>query len=458
MSDSAGNTTAVAGRHHGFSSYPKYKSSGVEWLGDVPEHWEIRRLKYLVSINDEVLSETTAPDYRMRYVDIGGVDYVQGIHSFEDTTFGQAPSRARRIVRHGDTIVSTVRTYLRAIAPICQPAPHTIVSTGFAVLRPRSSLSSRFAYFALNAPGFIDDVVARSAGANYPAINADEIGSIPIAVPLSLDEQRTAARYLDRELAKIDALIARNEASIKRLKEHRTALISRTVTRGLPPDECRKAGIDPHPKFKPSGVEWLGDVPEHWELRRLRHVCRLAYGDSLASRARHDKGSVPVYGSNGQVGLHSTANTHGPCLIIGRKGSYGKISYSPIATFSIDTTYYVDQRHTDADIRWLYYVLEAMQLDAVSRDSAIPGLSRTDTYDRFCLYPSMVEQRTIARYLDRETAKIDKAMTLANQEIELLHEYRTRVITDVVTGKVNVGAVPDMDMEVNREDERQSHS
>ena len=122
-------------------TYPKYKPSGVEWLGEVPEHWEVKRLKYTASINDEALPETTDPGFEMSYVDIRSVDLIRGIVTVEDMVFEDAPSRARRVVRDGDTIVSTVRTYLRAIAPIRNPASNTIVSTGFAVVRPPPSFS-----------------------------------------------------------------------------------------------------------------------------------------------------------------------------------------------------------------------------------------------------------------------------------------------------------------------------
>ena len=120
-----------------FKPYKQYKPSGVEWLGDVPEHWWVKRLKYSASINDEALPETTDPAFEMSYVDISSVDSSRGIVADEKIVFEDAPSRARRVVRGGDTIVSTVRTYLRAITPIRNPTSNTIVSTGFAVIRPR---------------------------------------------------------------------------------------------------------------------------------------------------------------------------------------------------------------------------------------------------------------------------------------------------------------------------------
>ncbi len=211
-----------------FPAYPNYKPIGVEWLGDVPEDWEVKRLKYSASINDEALPETTDPDFEMYYVDIGSVDAVQGIVSRATMVFENAPSRARRSVRSGDTIVSTVRTYLRAIAAILDPKPNTIVSTGFAVVRPHS-VSSTFMSYALREFGLVEAIVARSVGVSYPAVNASEIGMLPIPFPPP-DDQRTIADSLNHETSKIDTLVSKVETAIERLQEYRTALITAAVT------------------------------------------------------------------------------------------------------------------------------------------------------------------------------------------------------------------------------------
>ena len=209
-------------------SYARYRPSGVEWIRNVPEHWEERQLKYSASINDEVLAETTDPDLELSYVDIGSVDAVKGISSTTNVSFEDAPSRARRIVRDGDTIVSTVRTYLRAIAAIRNPPPNTVVSTGFAVVRPRS-IFSPFMSYALHESGFIEAIMARSVGVSYPAINASEIGTLPIPIP-ETDEQQVIADFLDYETKKLDSLAAKIEISTRRLREYRAALITAAVT------------------------------------------------------------------------------------------------------------------------------------------------------------------------------------------------------------------------------------
>lgn len=212
-----------------FKPYPKYKDSGVEWLGEVPAHWEVKRLKHLAALNPEALLEDTDPAFEMTYVDIGGVDSLGQIIEGEQLTFASAPSRARRLVRDGDVIVSTVRTYLRAIASIKRPDPGMVVSTGFAVVRPGYDLTTDYAAYALRAPYFVERVVANSKGVSFPAINESEMATYELARPPE-PEQRAIATFLDDETARVNALIAKVREATDRLKELRTALISAAVT------------------------------------------------------------------------------------------------------------------------------------------------------------------------------------------------------------------------------------
>ena len=190
--------------------------------------------------------------------------------------------------------------------------------------------------------------------------------------------------------------------------------------------------IHPYPAYKPSGIEWLGDVPKHWEVRRLKTVCQLAYGDSMPSQSRGD-GEIPVYGSNGPVGVHTEANTEAPCIIVGRKGSFGKIHYSPRRVFAIDTTYYVDRRHSTANLAWLSRALGWARLDEVSRDSAVPGLSREDAYSRCFPLPPLPEQAAIVRYLDHADRRIRRYVGAKRKLIALLEEEKQAVINQAVT-------------------------
>ena len=192
------------------------------------------------------------------------------------------------------------------------------------------------------------------------------------------------------------------------------------------------ADFKPYPAMKNSGVLWLGDVPAHWEVRRLKQVCRLVYGDALATDVRQD-GPIPVFGSNGHVGFHNSANTKSPCIVIGRKGSFGKVNYSRDPVFAIDTTFFVDSRFSSAHIRWLYFLLGWLRLDEVSKDSAVPGLDREDAYQKLAAFPPLSEQAAIVRYLDHADRRIQRYIRAKQKLITLLEEQKQAIIHRAVT-------------------------
>ncbi|WP_394753932.1 restriction endonuclease subunit S [Crenothrix sp.] len=189
-----------------YQQYPHYKSTKCAWLKNVPTHWLVKRVKNIATYNDETLDDKTEPDLEIEYVDISSVSLINGIEKFESMTFDKAPSRARRKVKHGDIIVSTVRTYLKAIAPVNHPSENMIVSTGFVVVRPMQNLYSGFAGYLLQSDGFVGDVVANSVGVSYPAINASDLVCIPVVEP-PMPEQKSIACFLDYKTAQIDRLI-----------------------------------------------------------------------------------------------------------------------------------------------------------------------------------------------------------------------------------------------------------
>lgn len=202
------------------------KPSGVDWIGQIPNHWEVRRLKYVVSCNDEVLSEMTPPSSVVNYVEISDVTYIKGIKGSTEYEFKDAPSRARRITRVNDVIISTVRTYLKAIARVNEP--DVIVSTGFAVLRAQS-IGDLYLSYVVKSSGFIDDVVANSFGVTYPSITASKLISLSVPLP-PLEEQERIAEYLDRRCEEIDEAKERKQRQIELLREMKQTMISDAVT------------------------------------------------------------------------------------------------------------------------------------------------------------------------------------------------------------------------------------
>ena len=205
------------------------KPSGVAWLGDVPAQWEVRRLKHWVGINEAVLPETTDPDFDFRYLEIGAVGTGVLVEEPSTIRFAHAPSRARRIVKSGDTIISTVRTYLKAVWFAEEVNDALICSTGFAVLTPRCATAPKFVSYVVQNNAFTDRVTAESVGIAYPAIAESRFRSFHVCVP-PLAEQAAIAAYLDKQTAAIDAAITRAQREIDLLSEYRTRLIADVVT------------------------------------------------------------------------------------------------------------------------------------------------------------------------------------------------------------------------------------
>ena len=437
-----------------FQPYPAHRDSGVEWLGEIPTHWKVERLKNLATLNDETLSESTDPTFQMTYVDISSVDAEAGISETEAVVFEKAPSRARRVVRDGDVIVSTVRTYLRAIVAIEVPESNLIVSTGFAVIRPRR-LKSSFASYALRAPHFVELVVANSVGVSYPAINASGLACFPIAYP-EVDEQDAIASFLDHETARIDGLVARKERLIELLQEKRTALITRAVTRGL----------NPNLPMKDSGVKWLGDIPAHWNMAPVYARYEVALGKMLdAKRVTGESSGRYVRNVDVQWDAVNVADLPEMDFSPSERMRYllrrgdllvcegGEVGRTAIWEGELDECFYQKAIHrvrprSESEVpRFFCFLMNALAKGGVftagGNPNTIDHLTAIQLRHYRMPFPATSEQRAITALLDRETVKIDALIAKVKEGIDLLKEFRTAMISAAVTGKIDVrDAVP----------------
>jgi type I restriction enzyme, S subunit len=406
-----------------------------------------RRLKYAATINDEALSESTDSDFELAYIDIGNVDSQGRVHDVVNYRFEAAPSRARRIVRDGDVIISTVRTYLQAIAPIENPPENLIVSTGFAVVRPTNVLDHRFCKYALRANQFLWEVERRSTGVSYPAINASDLGDIKLSLP-ELRAQHLIANYLDRETARIDKLIAEKQRMLALLQEKRAALIGRVVTRGL----------DPSAPLKPSGQQWLGDIPAHWEVRTLkRSSSRIDTGTTPA--ASFMDGSLPadftwftpsdfehggvIAESNRKIPREAIDDGEAKVfparslMVIGIGATLGKVA-SASAEFSANQQ--INVLTTLESVRWdfLLYVLQGFErvFRAHSNSATLPILNQERLGVIRVPIPPSAEQEAIVSKLNESRTAYALANRSLRESISLLKERRAALITAAVTGQM----------------------
>jgi type I restriction enzyme S subunit len=429
--------------------YENYKDSEVEWLGPVPKGWNVMRLMRVASVNDDVLPESTPPDFEIEYVDIGSVSLDQGIEKTERFQFSEAPSRARRLVCSGDVLVSTVRTYLKAIAPVINPPKNLVTSTGFAVVRPSSRLNSAYAKYALQATGFVDEVISRSTGVSYPAINASDLMRISIPVP-PIDEQTTIANFLSGEASKIDTLVTEQERLITLLVEKRQTTISHAVTRGL----------NPNTSMKNSGVSWLGEVPAHWTLPPLYMRYSSELGKMLDASRITGSQLVP-YLRNVDVQWDAINYSNLPLMDIApvEYARYtvcdgdllvcegGEVGRAAVVQHAEELTGYQkalhrlralsDEEHT----RYMFYTFAwASKAGAFGGEgqSTIAHLTGEQLRKYRFPKPPAHEQKAIADFLDAEVARLMALTHKAENAIGLLKERRSALIAAAVTGKIDV--------------------
>jgi len=214
----------------GLTPNVKLKPSNVEWIGDIPEHWEVKPLKHLVKINCRVLPESTEKNYTFKYFDISSVGTGCLVGEPETLQFGTAPSRARRILKKGDTIISTVRTYLKAVYYIDGEVDDWIASTGFAVLTPNMEIYPQFLGFLIQSDNLINIVIRDSIGVTYPAIAETKLAKLHLAYPKSIKEQQEILDFIADGSKAIDQAISRAQREIELMREYRTRLISDVVT------------------------------------------------------------------------------------------------------------------------------------------------------------------------------------------------------------------------------------
>ena len=215
----------------GLDSHAKLKESGISGLGSIPSSWSVKPLKYWAKSNLQSLNSSTEADFEFDYLDISSVGFGYVKQEPVHYRFDEAPSRARRVVKYGDTIISTVRTYLRSMCFIDHDIEHCIVSTGFSVLSPiKETVLPEILSYALSSDYFVNEVIKNSIGVSYPAINDKKLLSLKVALPSTIEEQLQLYNEIKSKTTLLDKGILSIKQQVTRLEEYRTRLISDVVT------------------------------------------------------------------------------------------------------------------------------------------------------------------------------------------------------------------------------------
>ncbi|MDW8373305.1 MAG: restriction endonuclease subunit S [Planctomycetota bacterium] len=440
-----------------FKPYPAYKDSGVEWLGEIPAHWEVRRLKYVSSIENSGVygaepgeKDLDLPVCTTAHLNMDGRFLV---HEMPVRGFS-AREAAHYVGKPGDIFVvkssgSNMHIISGKVGLVTEKDPHIVFSNFLLRIRPlRAFVLPEFLAYLLRSELTRERIQRMVATTTYPNIDVPEYVSSTLPIP-PIDEQQAIAAFLDHETAKIDALVAKKERLIELLQEKRTALITRAVTRGL----------DPTVPMKDSGVEWLGQIPAHWEVRRVKRVFRVVNGSTPASsEPAYWDGSIPwvtpedlgdlrsklitaTRRSLTEEGYQSCGTTLVPAgsLVLSTRAPIGHLAIAGVDLCTNQGCRSLVFRHSSSREFFYYGLLAARsKLESLGQGSTFRELATEDLENVKITVPPEPEQHAIAAFLDRETAKIDALIAKVREAIERLKEYRTALISAAVTGKIDV--------------------
>ena len=432
--------------------YPAYRDSGVEWLGDVPEHWRVLPNRALFV----EASERGHAQERLLSVTIReGVipqDWLLRDSSEKDSS--RLDKSAYKLVREGDIAYNKMRAWQGAVG-VSQH--HGIVSPAYVVQRCRPSVNSKYFHHLFRTSSFAKEAERWSYGitSDMWSLRPEHFRLIHSCAPTS-QEQAAIVRFLDYADRRIRRAIRAKEKLIALLEEQKQALIHDAVTGRT---DVRTG--QPYPAYKDSGVEWLGRVPEHWECDRLTDLVILVNGFPFDSTLFHPSAGVPLvrirdlHSSTTEVNWAGDpvpqAEIHNGDILIGMDGDFSVAWWTHGRAFLNQRLCCVRANSTRIAQRWLFYCLPLplKALNDVTHATTVKHLSSLDVLKFRVPSPPVSDQSTLSDFLDGETEKIAAISNRARDAIERLNEYRIRLIADVVTGKLDVreaaASLPDED-------------
>jgi len=448
--------------------YAEYKESGLPWLGQVPGHWEVRRMKSAVMNVIEQTFEMSADE---------GYVALEHVESWTGKAYPQSDSslftgQVKRF-RQGDVLFGKLRPYLAKVTRISKDG---VCAGEFFVLRPTDkAVSSAYLEHQLRAKHTIDVINGSTFGAKMPRADWQFCGNLPVLLPPP-DEQAAIVRFLDWATGRLERAIRAKRKVIALLGEQKQAIIHRAVTRGLPAEASAQAGLDPsvplsacgHAQagLKPSGIPWLGDIPQHWEVRRLGHAICLQTGFPFASAGfvQGESGIRLLRGINVTPsglrwdsvvrwqrkpgdGLDEFELEIGDITlgmdrpIIGAGVRVATVQENDMPSLLLQRV--ARLRPTDKlDTKFLVLLLRGRlfrdYIAPIFTGISVPHLSPEQIKGFTVPLPALIEQRGIVSHVETETSGLETAISRLEREIELLREYRTRLVADVVTGKLDV--------------------
>jgi type I restriction enzyme S subunit len=387
--------------------YPKYKESGVGWIGEIPIDFKIIRLKFLCSV-------TTGGKDTQNKVDDGLYPfYVRSPHIERINSYS---FDGESVLTVGDGVgTGKVFHYVTGKFDFHQRV--------YKFSHFKNILGKYFFWFIRTK--FINVSEDQNSKSTVDSLRLPMIQNFLFVIP-SLPEQKQIVNFLDQKTSIIDELVQKKQQKIELLKEHRTSIINHTVTKGL----------NSNVKMKDSGVEWIGKIPEQWIVKKMKYFVKICNGSDYKDFVL-EEGGYPVYGTGGVFSRCSKFLYDKTSVLLGRKGSVDKpqIVFEPFWTS--DTTYYTEIKD-NVSPEYFFHLVNQIHFDRYIYGSTIPSMTKSVYDDMLFPYPTLSEQQEIVQYLKEKTSEIDTQISLENKKIDLLKEFRQSLISEVVTGKIDV--------------------
>lgn len=409
------------------------KPSGIDWIGDIPNNWETSRIKYHYQISlGKMLQpiQENSTDTLEHYMCSANITWA-GVDTsiLKQMWFSPAEKKQYRLL-DGDLLVSeggdvAVSCIWRNELDECylQNAVHRV--------RQNALSDNRFIYywlFFLKNYGIVDLICNKATIAHF---TKEKFGELPICI-MSIDEQVAIADFLDKECAQIDGIAADLEKQIVLLQQYKKSLITETVTKGL----------DKSVPMKDSGIEWVGKIPEHWNVTKIKYFCRMYSGENLTSADIEPDGDYPVYGGNGKRGYYSNFTNDGEHVLVGRQGALCGNVHLVSGKFWATDHAVVTYPTKEVINKYLYYLLRAMNLNQYSQSAAQPGLAVNIILAlKTCLPSTLKEQETIVDFLDDKCLHVDQIILQKERQFSILQQHKKSLIYEYVTGKKRVKEV-----------------
>ena len=398
--------------------YNEYKDSGVQWLGEIPSHWTIMPLKYSGRFCKGKLPSNTNDNCLGKPI-IGASEMNGNMPSVysEDNSVPQCTQNDILFLWDGAN-AGLVSSFHDGI----------VASTVTKFTCDNSNIVSTYLYYLeKNYQRYYKE---RVGGTTIPHMNSQYIASCPLLIP-SIQEQQAIADYLDTATTKIDEAIAQQQKMIDLLNERKQIIINNAVTKGLNPDA----------PMKDSGVDWIGEIPEHWMTRRMRYLCKIKTGDKDTIN-RVDEGKYPFYVRSPKVERINSYTFDGEAVLMAGDGvGAGKVFHYVNGKFGCHQRVYIFHDIKNINGEYLYFYMKSLfkhTIEQLSAKSTVDSVRLNMIQDFIVAIPTNEEQTSILSYLHKQIEKFDVAIANATKQISLLQERKQIIINDVVTGKVKV--------------------